>query len=68
MLTRNWSVGAGWRLDLDSNQTIQQDFMVGYEDECSMLGLTYRRDRTRTRNLEPDNAILLTFSLKSLVD
>lgn len=67
-LTRNWSVGAGWRLDLDSNQTIQQDFMVGYEDECSMLGLTYRRDRTRTRNLEPDNAILLTFTLKSLVD
>ena len=54
--------------DLDSNQTIQQNFSVGYEDECSMLGLTYRRDRTRTRNVEPDNAILLTFTLKSLVN
>ncbi len=67
-LTRHWSVGGGWRLDLDSNQTIQQNFSVGYEDECSMLGLTYRRDRTRTRNVEPDNAILLTFTLKSLVN
>ncbi len=67
-LTRHWSVGGGWRLDLDRNQTIQQNFSIGYEDECSMLGLTYRRDRTRTVNVEPDNAILLTFTLKSLVN
>ncbi len=68
LVTRHWSVGAGWRLDLDRNQTIQQNFSLGYEDECSMFGLTYRRDRTRTANVEPDNAILLTFTLKSLVD
>lgn len=67
-LTRNWSVGSSWRFNLVSDQTIQQNFSIGYEDECSMLGLTYRRDRTRTSNLEPDNAILLTFTLKSLVD
>lgn len=67
-LTRNWSVGGAWRLDLESDRTIRQDFTVGYEDECSTFGLTYRRDRTRTSNLQPDNAFLLTFTLKSLSD
>jgi LPS-assembly protein len=67
-LTRNWSVGSGWRRNLETNQTIQQTFALTYQDECFVLGLTYRRDRTRTANLEPDKAFLLTFSLKSLVD
>ncbi len=67
-VARNWSVGGAWRLDLESNQTIRQDFTVGYEDECSTFGLTFRRDRTRTSNLQPDNAVLLSFTLKSLVD
>jgi len=49
-------------------RTIRQDFTVGYRDECSTLAITLRRDRTRDANLEPDNAILLTFTLKSLVD
>ena len=67
-LTRNWSVGGAWRLDLEGDRTIRQDFTVGYEDECSSLGVTVRRDRTQTVDLEPDTAILLTFQLKSLVD
>lgn len=67
-LTDNWSVGGAWRLDLEGNRTIRQDFIVGYEDECSTFGITYRRDRTRSINLEPDNAVLLTFTLKSLVN
>ena len=66
-LTNNWSVGGAWRLDLDGNQTIRQDFSLNYEDECSTFGVTYRRDRTRANNLEPDNAFLVTFTLKSLV-
>ena len=66
-LTRNWSVGGAWRLDLESDRTIRQDFILGYEDECSTFGITYRRDRTRTGTIEPDTAVLLQFSLKSLV-
>ena len=49
------------------SRTIRQDFTLGYSDECSTFGVTYRRDRTRTTNLEPDEAFLLTFTLKSLV-
>lgn len=66
-LTRHWSTGAAWRLDLNSDQTIRQDFSVGYEDECLTFGITYRRDRTMTTNLEPDEAFLVSFTLKSLV-
>lgn len=67
-LTNHWAVGGAWRLDLAKNQTIRQDFIIGYEDECSTFGITYRRDRTRANNLKPDNSVLLTFTLKSLVD
>ena len=67
-VTRHWSVGSSWRYDVEGKRTIQQNFSLGYEDECSMFGLTYRRDRTRTRNLQPDNSFLLTFTLKSLID
>lgn len=66
-ITDHWSVGAAWRLDLEGDRTIRQDFSVGYRDECSVFGVTLRRDRTRDNNLEPDTAVLLTFQLKSLV-
>ncbi|WP_411817744.1 LPS-assembly protein LptD [Hyphococcus sp. DH-69] len=64
----HWSVGGAWRVDLESDQTIRQDFTVGYEDECSTFGITYRRNRTFDANLKRDNAIILTFTLKSLVE
>lgn len=67
-VTDHWTVGGAWRLDLEGDRTIRQDFTVGYEDECSTFGVTFRRDRTRSANLEPDNAVLLSFTLKSLVD
>lgn len=83
-ITDHWVVGGAWRLDLNARpldengaiipdgdtiaRTIRQDFTVGYQDECATFAITLRRDRTRSPNLEPDNAILLTFSLKSLVD
>lgn len=82
-ITDHWSVGGAWRLDLQPNalrdpdtgillpapgvRTIRQDFNIGYQDECSAFAVTYRRDRTRTTNLEPDEAFLVTFTLKSLV-
>lgn len=66
-IARHWTVGADWRLNLATDTTTRQSFSLGYEDECATFGITYRRDRTRTENLEPDNSVLVTFSLKSLV-
>jgi len=67
-LTDHWSIGAAWRLDLEGNRTIVQDFTIGYQDECSTFGLTLRRDRTQAVNLQPDTAVLLSFTLRSLVN
>lgn len=67
-LTKHWYTGAGWREDLVQDRTIRQDFILGYQDECSLFELTYRRDRTQDRGLEPDNALLIRFTLRSLVD
>lgn len=67
-LTKNWYTGAGWREDLAGNRTIRQDFILGYQDECSLIELTYRRDQTQDQGLLPDNAFLIRFTLRSLVD
>ena len=67
-LTDNWSAGVGWRQDLVTDRLIRQDFILGYQDECSSIELTYRRDRTTDVGLEADNAFLVRFTLRSLVD
>lgn len=67
-ITPHWSAGGAWRIDLERGRTIRQDFSIAYDDECSTFGITYRRDRTRSVTVDPDNAILLTFTLKSLID
>lgn len=60
--------GSAWRQDLAANQTITQDFILGYADECASLELTYRRDRTRDVGLDTDNAVFIRFTLRSLVN
>ncbi|MEZ5917908.1 MAG: LPS assembly protein LptD [Parvularculaceae bacterium] len=69
-LSKHWSTGVGWREDLALDRTIRQDFIIGYEDECSLFELTYRRDRTNeaNRDLPADNAFLVRFTLRSLVE
>lgn len=53
---------------VNEESTIRQDFILGYRDECSSLELTYRRDQTRDEGLGTDNAFLIRFTLRSLVD
>lgn len=67
-ITDNWNAGVGWRQDLVTDRLIRQDFILGYQDECSSIELTYRRDRTTDVGLEADNAFLVRFTLRSLVD
>lgn len=67
-LANHWYAGGAWRVDLEENQTIRQDFSLSYEDECSTFGVTFRRDETRVGNVQPDTAVLVSFTLKSLVD
>jgi LPS-assembly protein len=68
--TKHWRAGFGWRRDLVTDKTVRQDFIVAYEDECALFEVTYRRDRTQDvlRGLEEDNAFLVRFTLRSLVN
>ena len=67
-ITDHWSSGFAWRENLLTDETIRQDFILRYRDECSSLELTYRRDRTTDIGLERDTAFLVRFTLRSLVD
>lgn len=53
---------------LPRDGTIRQDFILGYQDDCSLIELTYSRNRTQDQGLAPDNAFLVRFTLRSLVD
>ncbi|MBB5519792.1 LPS-assembly protein LptD [Amphiplicatus metriothermophilus] len=66
-LTDNWSVGGAWRENLVADRTIRQDFIIGYQDDCATFEITYRRDQTRDVGLGTDNAVLIRFTLRSLV-
>ncbi|MDZ7628262.1 MAG: LPS assembly protein LptD [Parvularculaceae bacterium] len=67
-ITDNWNAGVGWRQDLVTDRLINQDFILAYNDECASIELTYRRNRTTDVGLEADNAFLIRFTLRSLVD
>ena len=71
-LTDHWRAGLGWRQDLEPDQpgdgNIRQDYILGYRDECMSIDFTYRRDFTTDVGLEADNAFLVRFTLRSLVD
>lgn len=67
-LTNHWSTGFGMRKDLFRGRTITQDFSLGYSDECSSIDIIYRNDRTRDVGLGTDNALLIRFTLRSLVE
>ncbi|MEM9168924.1 MAG: LPS assembly protein LptD [Pseudomonadota bacterium] len=69
-LTRNWSTGFSWRQDLEAGETLLQDYVLAYRDECSTLSLIIRRDFTEDEEagLGTDIAVLVQFTLRSLVD
>ncbi len=67
-LTDEFTIGGNWRRDLEESQSITQDIVFGYADECASLELVYRRDFTRDVGLEPDTSVLIRFTLRSLVD
>ncbi len=67
-LTDHWQAGFGWREDLLANQTIDQNFSIAYQDDCALFEIAYRRDRTLDADGQTDDAFLVRFTLKSLVD
>jgi LPS-assembly protein len=50
---RNWQGFAAIRRDLKAGQTLNNEFGIGYEDECLGISVSYRRRYTADRDLPP---------------
>jgi len=62
-LTDYWLVFAAARRDLANSQMLDDEFGLGYNDECLGISLSYRRQFTRDRDVPPSTSIVLGFHL-----
>lgn len=64
-LWKYWLIYAAAQRDLAASQMIENEFGVGYQDECFGMSLSYRRQFTQFLNLVPSTSIFLRFSLRT---
>jgi LPS-assembly protein len=62
---KNWQAFAAIRRDLKADQTLDNEFGVGYEDECFGISLGYHRKYTSDRDLKPSTNFVLRLKLKT---
>jgi LPS-assembly protein len=62
---RNWQAFAAIRRDMIAEQTLDNEFGVGYEDECFGISVAYRRKYTSDRDLPPSTSVILRLKLKT---
>jgi LPS-assembly protein len=62
---RNWQAFAAIRRDLIINKMLDEEFGLGYEDECLGISLAYRKRFTTDRDLPPSSVFVLRFNLKT---
>lgn len=62
---RNWQVFAAIRRDLKAAQTLDDEFGLGYEDDCFGISLGYHRKYTTDRDLKPSTNYVFRFKLKT---
>ena len=60
-----WAVFAAGQRDLENSRMLNDEFGVGYEDECLGVSISYRRDYTTDRDVPPSTSVLLRFNLKT---
>ena len=65
-MTKNWRLFGSYRRDLEANRNIRSDIGLQYEDECTLLQVTFRRDFTRDRDVSADSTVFFTIRLKNL--
>lgn len=61
----HWALFAGARRDLENDRMINDEFGVGYEDECLGVSIAYERNYTSDRDLPPSTSVLFHFNLKT---
>jgi LPS-assembly protein len=62
---QNWQAFAAIRRDLKAEQTLDNEFGLGYEDDCFGISVAYRRKYTTDRDLPPSTSVILRLKLKT---
>jgi LPS-assembly protein len=65
-LTDNWSVGAGFRYDIDAGDLRQDSVQIKYSDECFVLTATYQELYYQSATIDDDRSLMLRFEFKHL--
>ena len=65
-LTDTWSVGGGFRYDIDAGEVRQDNVQVRYADECFILTATYQELYYNSATITDDRSVMLRFELKHL--
>jgi len=67
-ITKNWSISAYARYDIDANFLLQDAIRVTYRDECFVLTASYTETFISNPALDqrPDRTLMLTFELKHI--
>lgn len=56
----------GLRYDVQDDYIVTNHIGIGYECDCASIKLTYRENRTRERDVEPDRSVVLSVEFKTL--
>lgn len=65
-LNEYWRVFGQVRRDLANSRSVSNRIGIGYEDECIDVSLGFSQSFYRDRDLEPDSAVVLRITLKTL--
>lgn len=64
--SRYWRAFGGIRYDIARSRTTTDAVGVGYEDECFAVNVAYRETFTEDRDVDPEQAVMLRFTLKTI--
>ncbi len=65
-LTERWALLGQIRYDLEEDRRLTDAVGLRYQDDCFMLSVQYAQSEIKDRDIEPEQTIMLNFSLKYL--
>ena len=64
-LTRDWSMISKGVYNLESNNFLNNQIGLRFDDECLSFDIVYRENLFTDRDIKKDKSILLNFELKT---
>ena len=65
-MSRNWRLDASLRENFETQERVRADAAFTYEDDCTLLTVSFDRDYSQIGAIEPDTSINFTFTLKTI--